>query len=79
MEKYPIVKKSDDTIVIQTSERSFKVITDYGEEYYLWADPHTKFLKCSCPISSFSSKRVLCAHMLLVKKLFNHKVNKDVK
>jgi len=61
----------------KTSERTFYILTPEGDEVYVWADPHSKYLKCSCQVGTMEAKHHLCSHIALVKKLFNHKVNRN--
>jgi len=56
----------------QTSYRSWEIIDPDGREIYVWADPHSGVLHCSCGYYVRSSKPRVCKHIRLVKELFNH-------
>lgn len=57
--------------IIKTSYRSFKVLTPKGDIYYVFADPVTGFLKCSCLASAQYKRHRACRHIKDVKRYFD--------
>jgi len=61
----------DEYLVTRTSYRSFKVLTPKGDVYYVFADPVTGFLKCSCLASAQYKRHRACKHIKMIKRYFD--------
>lgn len=62
----------DEYRIIKTSYRSFKVFTPKGDVYYVFADPVTGFLKCSCLASAQYRRHRACRHIRMIKEHFDN-------
>lgn len=66
------IKTDDEYIITQTSYRTWEALSPEGNLYYIFADPQTGRMQCSCPFSSIKIRRVPCKHIKMIKKWFNH-------
>jgi len=65
-------KWKDEFRVKKTSYRTFEVLDPKGYMYFIWADPQTGVLHCTCPFSVRAGRPRVCKHIKLVKELFDY-------
>ena len=51
----------------KTSYRTWYVFTAKGDEYFIFADPRTGLLRCSCLYSAMYNRNRACRHIRKVK------------
>jgi len=67
----------DGYLIQQKSYRSWEILTPDGKEYYVFADPRTGKLRCSCPFNAFRERKVPCKHIRMIKEIYNGQASEE--
>jgi len=55
----------------QTSYRTWRIIDEEGDEFFVWADPKDPtILRCSCPYFTRRKRPRLCKHIRVILKRY---------
>lgn len=67
-----VIKTNDGYTIIQTSYRTWTILTPNGDDYYAFADPTKNMaLRCSCLFSSGYERFRACKHIRYIKMYFD--------